>query len=282
MVMGSEGVLGIISECWLRLQSRPTFRATAGVVFDDWPAGAEAARKVVQAKLWPANLRLLDPAEAQLSAGLNGEQSLLIIGFESADLPQGAYIRHAVEIARSAGGQVEDDAIRIDDGTGKATGHEGAVGAWRSAFIGVNAGVMNGLGLLSDTFETAITWDRWPAFDAEVRARIGKALTEILGDGHHLSCRFTHVYPDGPAPYYSFSGPASIGGERAQWQEIKDAANEAVIAAGGTITHHHAVGRMHKSGYTRQMPDLQLEALRAVKKTLDPSGILNPGVLVDA
>ena len=104
MVMGSEGILGIISECWLRLQKRPTFRATAGLVFDDWASGADAARQVVQAKLWPANLRLLDPAEAQLSAGLNGSQSLLIIGFESADVPQAEYIRHAVEIARGAGG----------------------------------------------------------------------------------------------------------------------------------------------------------------------------------
>ena len=177
-------------------------------------------------------------------------------------------------------GQVEDEAIRIDDGSGKATGREGAVGAWRQAFIGVNAGVMSGLGLLSDTFETAITWDRWPEFDAEVRSPGGKALTETLGVGHHLSCRFTHVYPDGPAPYYSFSGPVGIGSEQTVWQEIKDAATDAVVSAGGTVTHHHAVGRMHRNGYTRQMPELQLEALKAVKGRLDPNGILNPGVLI--
>jgi alkyldihydroxyacetonephosphate synthase len=281
LVMGSEGVFGIISECWLRLQKRPSYRATAGVVFDDWATGADATRQVVQAKLWPANLRLLDPAEARASAGLDGTQSLLIIGFESADVPQGEFIRQAVEIARSAGGQIDDDAIRIDDGSGKATGREGAVGAWRQAFIGVNAGVANGLGLLSDTFETSITWDQWPAFDAQVRDRVGRALTEVLGEGHHLSCRFTHVYPDGPAPYYSFSGPASIGGEQTQWQEIKDAATAAVVDAGGTVTHHHAVGRMHRPGYERQVPHLQLEALKATKKTLDPNGILNPGVLFD-
>jgi alkyldihydroxyacetonephosphate synthase len=250
-------------------------------VFGDWETGAEATRQVVQAKLWPANLRLLDPAEAQLSAGLDGLQSLLIIGFESADVPQGEFIRQAVEIGRGAGGFVDDDAIRIDDGSGQATGRGGAVGAWREAFIGVNAGVASGLGLLSDTFETAITWDRWPEFDALVRQRVGKALTEILGKGSHLSCRFTHVYPDGPAPYYSFSGAAKLGGELTQWQEIKNAAMEAVLAAGGTVTHHHSVGRMHKSGWARQMPDLQIDALRAVKQTLDPNGILNPGVLLD-
>ena len=89
MVIGSEGIFGVISECWLRLQKRPVFRGTAGVVFADWAQGAEATRQVVQAKLWPANLRLLDPAEAQQSAGLDGKQSLLIIGFESADVPAG-------------------------------------------------------------------------------------------------------------------------------------------------------------------------------------------------
>ena len=281
MVMGSEGVLGVISECWLRLQKRPRYRATAGVVFDDWSSGAEATRQVVQAKLWPANLRLLDPAEAQLSAGLDGVQSLLIIGFESADVTQGDLIRQAVEIARSAGGIIDDEAVLVDDGSGRSTGRGGAVGAWREAFIGVNAGVANGLGLLSDTFETAITWDQWPAFDALVRERVGNALTEILGESAHLSCRFTHVYADGPAPYYSFSGPAKLGGEQSQWQEIKSAAVEAVVSGGGSVTHHHAVGRMHKSGWTRQMPDLQIEALKAVKQTLDPNGILNPGVLID-
>ena len=280
MMIGSEGIFGVISECWLRLQKRPVYRATAGVVFPSWAEGADATRQVVQAKLWPANLRLLDPSEAQLSAGLDGKQSLLIIGFESADVPQGEYIRQAVEIARGASGQIDDDAIRIDDGSGKATGREGAVGAWREAFIGVNAGVSSGLGLLSDTFETAITWNRWPEFDAHIRDRVGKALTEVLGEGHHLSCRFTHVYPDGPAPYYSFSGVAKAGSEFEQWREIKAAATDAVVEAGGTSTHHHAVGRMHRDGYTRQMPDLHLDALRAVKKTLDPNGIFNPGVLL--
>ena len=281
MVMGSEGILGIITECWLRLQKRPIYRATAGVVFDDWAKGGEATRQVVQAKLWPANLRLLDPVEAALSGGLNGEQALLIIGFESADVPQDALIREAVTIARDAGGQIDEDAIRVDDGSGKATGREGAVGAWRQSFIGVNAGLTNGLGLLADTFETAITWDRWSEFDAHVRARVGAVLKEVLGKGARLSCRFTHVYPDGPAPYYSFNGPAQIGGELEQWRVIKAAATDAVIEAGGTITHHHAVGRLHRSGYERQRPAPFGDVLRALKKSLDPNGILNPGVLID-
>jgi alkyldihydroxyacetonephosphate synthase len=281
LVMGSEGTLGVITECWLRLQKRPRFRGTAAVVFPSWEAGWTATRHVVQAKLWPANLRLLDPAEARQSAGLDGAQSLLIIGFESGDVSQGAYIGQAVEIARAHGGRAEDDAVRIDDGSGKATGREGAAGAWRNAFIGVNAGLTSGLGLLGDTFETAITWDKWPHFDATVRERVGRVLRETLGDGATLSCRFTHVYPDGPAPYYTFGGAAKLGGELEQWREIKTAAVEAVVAAGGTVTHHHAVGRMHRAGWERQRPALFGDVLRAAKRSLDPNGILNPGVLMD-
>ena len=281
-MIGSEGTLGLISECWLRLQKRPIYRATAGVAFSSWGAGADAVRHVVQTKLWPANLRILDPLEAANAAGMDGDSALLIIGFESGDVPQGENIWAAINIAREYGGVVDDDDVRIDDGGGGTTGRQGAVGAWRDAFIGVNAGLTAGLGLLSDTFETAITWDQWPEFDGEVRERVGRALRETLGEEAQLSCRFTHVYADGPAPYYSFSGPVEIGGELESWQIIKDAAVDAVIDAGGTVTHHHAVGRMHRDGWERQRPELFGEVLRAAKHSLDPHGVLNPGVLFDS
>jgi len=282
LVIGSEGTLGLISDCWLRLQKRPVYRATAGVAFSSWQAGAEAVRHIVQTKLWPANLRILDPLEAANAAGMDGETALLIVGFESGDVRQGENLRAAINIAREFDGVVDDDDVHIDDGGGSATGRQGAVGAWRDAFIGVNAGLTAGLGLLSDTFETAITWDQWPAFDGEVRERVGRALRETLGEDAQLSCRFTHVYADGPAPYYSFSGPVEIGGEMERWQVIKNAAVDAVIDAGGTVTHHHAVGRMHRDGWERQRPELFGEVLRAAKHSLDPRGILNPGVLFDS
>jgi len=281
MVIGSEGTLGILTEAWMRIQKRPIFRATAGVVFPTWEKAYTATRHVVQAKLWPANLRLLDPEEAGRAAGLDGEQALLIIGFESSDVPQGEFIKLAVDIVREYGGQINDDEIRISDSSGQTTGREGAVGNWRSSFIGVNAGLTNGLGLIGDTFETAITWDKWPEFDAEVRARVGEVLSEVVGEAHTLSCRFTHVYTDGPAPYYTFSGMGKPGGEAEQWQVIKDAASEVLISAGGTITHHHAVGRMHAKGWSQQTPQLYGSVLRAAKKSLDPNSILNPGVLFE-
>ena len=120
MVIGSEGVYGIITEAWMRIQRRPVFRATAGVTFESWPAGCEAVRHLVQAKLWPANLRILDPEEARRAAGLDGEQALVIVSFESAELTQRHNIVQAVEIARDCGGHVTDDEIRVDDGTGAA------------------------------------------------------------------------------------------------------------------------------------------------------------------
>lgn len=282
MVIGSEGILGVITNSWLRLQKRPVFRASAGVVFADWTRGYEATRHIAQAKLWPANLRLLDPMEAEGSAGMDGTRSLLVLGFESAEIPQGSNIGEAVRIAREFGGHIDEDAVLVDDGSGEATGREGAVGAWRQSFIGVNAGLSNGLGLLADTFETAITWDKWPGFDEHVRAKVGVALRETLGDSARLSCRFTHVYPDGPAPYYSFSGVAAPGSETELWQHIKDTALQAVVDAGGTCTHHHAVGRMHRPGYDQQVPQPFQTTLRAIKQSLDPKGILNPGVLVDS
>src|SRR2546429_612965 len=102
-----------------------------------------------------------------------------------------------------------------------------------------------------------------------------------VGGGATLPCRFTRVYPAVPAPYFSFPAPARGGSELDQWNEIKAAASEAVLGAGGTITHHHAVGRDHRPWYDRQRPEPFAAALRAAKRALDPAGILNPGVLID-
>ena len=132
------------------------------------------------------------------------------------------------------------------------------------------------LGVLSDTFETAITWDRFPDFHATVLG----AVREALGEPCRVTCRFTHVYPDGPAPYFTVLAPARRGDEVAQWDEIKQAAGDAIIAGGGTITHHHAVGRDHRPWYDRQRPDVFAAALRGAKDAVDPAGILNPGVLL--
>ena len=280
LAIGSEGILGIITEAWIRIQRRPVYRATAGVSFPSWERSYEAARHIAQSKLWPANLRLLDPDLARDSAGMDGSRALLIIGFESAELPQDWNIKAAVRIARASGGEVPDDEILIDDGSGRPTGHSGAVGAWRNAFISIDEGLTAGLGLVTGTFETAVTWDAWPALDDHVRDIVGRALNDVCGGGT-LNCRFTHVYPDGLAPYYTYAGAYRSGDYAGQQAAIKKAASDAIIEAGGSITHHHAVGRLHRPWYDRERPDLFAHALRAAKKSLDPNAILNPGVLID-
>ena len=142
-------------------------------------------------------------------------------------------------------------------------------------------GLSAGLGLIGGTFETSITWDRWPAFDAAVREAARHVLQRACGGGT-VNCRFTHVYTDGPAPYYTFSGAYRPGADAgATLDEIKAGVSDAVMAAGGTITHHHAVGRQHRPWYDTERPEPFAIALRAAKKALDPAGVLNPGVLID-
>ena len=157
------------------------------------------------------------------------------------------------------------------------------VGSWREAFLRAPylRDTFVAMGVLSETFETAITWERFPAFHARVMARRRRrAVREVCGGGS-VTCRFTHVYPDGPAPYYTILAPARRGAELEQWAEIKRAASDAVIDGGGTITHHHAVGRDHRPWYDRQRPEPFAAALRGAKAAVDPTGALNPGVLID-
>jgi alkyldihydroxyacetonephosphate synthase len=136
-------------------------------------------------------------------------------------------------------------------------------------------------GAIAETFETAVTWDRFPALHGAVKSAVRETLAAVGAPGGFVSCRFTHVYPDGPAPYYTVIAPGRPGAELEQWAAVKDAASTAIDRAGGTTTHHHAVGRDHRPGYDRERPDLYAAALRAVKATLDPAGVLNPGVLLD-
>ena len=136
-------------------------------------------------------------------------------------------------------------------------------------------------GIINDTFETSITWERFEAFHDAVKSATERAILEATGVKGEVTCRFTHVYPDGPAPYFSFHALGRHGALIEQWRTIKQAASDALIAAGGTITHHHAVGRDHRPWYDRQRPDLFAAALRAAKGALDPRGMMNPGVLIE-
>jgi alkyldihydroxyacetonephosphate synthase len=166
----------------------------------------------------------------------------------------------------------------------KADAHrEGAAGKWRNAFIRMPYARerLVGRAIIADTFETAITWERFEVFHDAVKTATEAAIHEATGRPGQVTCRFTHVYPDGPAPYFSFHALGRHGDLLSQWYTIKSAASEALIAAGGTITHHHAVGRDHRPWYDKQRPELFAAALRAAKRAVDPQGLLNPGVLID-
>jgi alkyldihydroxyacetonephosphate synthase len=274
MLAGSEGTLGIITEAWVRIRPRPRFRASASVRFEGFAAGAAAVRELSQSGLQPANCRLIDPLEARLTGAGDGTRALLVLGFESAAFEVEGSLGRALECCGDHGGE-------WDPRPAESGGRDAAERDWREAFLRAPylRDTFVAMGVLSDTFETAITWDRFEAFHADVSARTRAAVEHACGAGT-VSCRFTHVYPDGPALYFTVLAPARRGEELEQWAEVKRAASEAVIDGGGTITHHHAVGRDHRPWYERQRPEPFAIALRAAKAAVDPRGALNPGVLI--
>jgi alkyldihydroxyacetonephosphate synthase len=275
MLIGSEGTLGVITEAWVRVRPRPVFRRSAPVRFARFSAGAEAVRALSQSGLYPTNCRLIDAREAEVTGAGDGSHALLVLGFESAGHDVERWMTTALEICGDHGGTWIPP-------TRRGPAERAAVDSWREAFLRAPylRDVFIAIGVLSETFETAITWERFPAFHDRVIGEVTSALGEVCGGGS-VMCRFTHVYPDGPAPYYTILAPARRGAELEQWSELKRAASDAVIAGGGTITHHHAVGRAHRPWYDRQRPEPFAAALRGAKAAVDPSGALNPGVLID-
>jgi alkyldihydroxyacetonephosphate synthase len=272
LLLGSEGSLGVITEAWVRLRRKPEHRAGRAVRFPDFAAGAEAVRAIVQSGLRPANCRLLDAREAALTFAGDGSHALLVLGFESAGYPVEPLMDAALACCAQHGGAFE---------AGGEGARGGAVGNWREAFVRAPylRDTFVAMGVLSETFETAITWERLETFRTAVSEAAGAAVREVCGEGI-VTCRLTHVYADGAAPYFTVLAPARRGGELEQWDAIKRAASDAILANGGTITHHHAVGRDHRPWYDAQRPEPFAVALRAAKAAVDPAGMLNPGVLI--
>lgn len=289
LLLGSEGILGAITEAWVRVRPRPRWRAGGSSRFGTFEEGAAAVRALAQSGLMPSNCRLVDPLEAVVNGAGDGQHAVLLVGFESADHPVDAWAARAAELIADHGGMVD---FTVPATTGAGAGGGDAAGAgpagdatdsWRAAFLRAPyvRDALVRLGVLCETLETAVTWDRFAALHRSITDAITAAMHEVGAGSGFVTCRLTHVYPDGPAPYFTVVAPARRGDELQQWATIKSAASEAIIEGGATITHHHAVGRDHRPWYDRQRPPLFAEALRAVKATLDPAGICNPGVLID-
>ena len=197
LLLGSEGTLGVITEAWMRVRPRPSQRASASVVFGDLFSALDALREITQSGLRPANCRVLDEGEALLAGAGNGDQSVLVLGFESSGVPVDRDLADAIELAVGHGGVAPPPRPRGERDAG--------ADAWRSAFLRMPY-VRDGLariGGISDTFETAMTWERVGDLIADVRAVMPPAIDEACGAPGRLNCRITHAYPDGCAPYFS-------------------------------------------------------------------------------
>jgi alkyldihydroxyacetonephosphate synthase len=261
----------------MRLQQRPIYRAGTAVLFDGVFRAAEAVRIISQSGIYPANVRLLDALEAANNGFGDGKQSVVVLAFESADHPVDTSFNRGLAICRDLGGTWDMEAAK------SGSGHrQGTAEAWRHAFIRMPHYTKSlvEMGIITDTFETAITWERFHAFYEAILAATNEACVEATGQNGSVSCRFTHVYPDGPAPYFSYQAKGRHDALAEQWLTIKTRSLDAVMTHGGTVTHHHAVGRDHMPWYKRQRPDLFAAALQGAKNALDPKGILNPGVLL--
>lgn len=279
LLLGSEGTLAVFTDAWVRVEPLPRRRSIAVVHFATFEDGARCLRELAHAELEPWDCRLIDNVEALTSGVGTGERAALLLGFEGGDAAVSDAER-AVAICRDAGGDCPDGAVHFDLEQRAPSPAEDPVEQWRQTFLR-GPFIQDQLvrqSFIVETLETAATWDRFE----EVRASVGDALREALQEicgGGIVTCRVSHTYSDGAAPYFTIVAPGRRGGEEQQWKEVKAAASEAIHRSGGTITHHHAVGRDHRAVYDREVPEPFRLAFAAAKQALDPTGTLNPGIL---
>ncbi|MDQ3739767.1 MAG: FAD-binding oxidoreductase [Actinomycetota bacterium] len=280
LVVGSEGALGVITSSALRVRPQPAERRYEGWMFPSFGEGAEAFRTLEQHEAAPDVARLSDEEETRLSmalAGTGGAKGAIA----------GAYLR-----ARGvAGGCLaitgwegdSADVARRRSRTTMLLRKQGAVPLGRSPGEAWARGRYHGpylrdhlldRGVFVETLETAAPWSGLFGLYRAVGAALRDALGQCL-----VMCHVSHLYPSGASLYFTFLARAEAD-PLGQWRRAKGAATDAIVGAGGTITHHHAVGRDHAPWLAREVGDAGVAALRAVKAELDPAGIMNPGKLL--
>lgn len=272
LMLGSEGRLGVIASATLRVRRRPSQRGKASVRFRSFSEATEALRGILQEGLRPANCRVLDEKEAAFNMVVGDGSAVLLLGFESVEASVGPLLDTALAIAREHGGDCPEGPKLLGDSRGAGAGEN-----WRKAFLDgpyLQTNLVS-LGIMADTFETACSWSTFPALHAAIEAQVGAALKETCGAGH-LSCRITHAYPDGLAPYYTFFALPPEGGEEEAWGVVKGAALDAMGKHRAAATHHHAVGTMHAEAWRHEAPPRFQAVLEAARDTLDPRRVLAP------
>lgn len=269
LVLGSEGAFGVITGVTVRVRRLPAVKVYEGWRWPSFDAGTDAMRTLAQASLLPTVIRLSDEGETAINLarpdeiGSEGDPGcLMITGYEGEP--------DAVEAKRAAVTAVLEGlgGTALGTGPGEAWAH----GRFDAPYLRDS---MLDVGVLVETMETATWWSNRARLYDDVKA----ALTASLGDEAIVLCHVSHVYETGCSLYFTIA--ARAGDEPLdRWLAAKAAASDAMVAAGATITHHHAVGTDHKPWLTAEIGELGASVLRAVKADLDPTGVLNPGVLV--
>lgn len=271
LLIGSEGALGVITEVTVRVRPLPAIHRFEAWRFPSFSAGIAALRAMEQAGHAPDVCRLSDEAEGELNRLVAAHTAAVQTGVaaifgwegEAAAVEQ----RYAVS---SAIARAHDGAREPGEG-----GPNWLAGRYAAPYV---RDVLLTRGLLVETLETAAPWSRLDALHAAVVAALTDALT-APGRRPLVLCHVSHLYPTGASLYFTVMAPQAPDGAASQWTQAKAAAMEAILAGGGTITHHHAVGRDHVPWLEREASPLGVEVLRAAKARLDPAGIMNPGVL---
>ncbi len=284
LVVGSEGVLGIITDTTMRVHRAPEKRLYEGWMFKSFPEGVKALRKLIQDEIAPDVVRLSDEAETQTMMLMAGDSKLktiadsyirlrrfeggcmAIFGFEGEPDRVDARKKLASKALRSSG------ALHLGGAPGKS---------WlRHRFEGpyLRDDLMD-MSIFIDTLETATSWSNLMSLYQDVKNSITRALAD-RGSSSLVMCHISHLYPTGASLYFTFLSPQEREKEIEQWLAVKRAASEAISNGGGTITHHHAVGIDHRPWITRELGDNGVAILRSVKEVLDPVGVMNPGKLI--
>jgi alkyldihydroxyacetonephosphate synthase len=279
LMLGSEGAFGVITDVTMTVRPKPEHKRYEAWFFPNFAAGADALRRLEQHKLAPEVSRLSDEDETMANLALSGHggglsgaylkarrlRAMAIFGWEGEPDLASARRKLGLKIVRAAGGV----------GVGTSAGNAWESGRFSAPYLRddlLDAGVM------VETLETAGSWHHLPALRVAVREAIGSALG--AGSGALVGCHVSHLYPSGASLYFTVLAPASLRDPLGQWDTAKRAATDAIVAEGGTITHHHAVGTDHAPWLAAEIGELGVDVLRAVKARLDPAGILNPGKLL--
>jgi alkyldihydroxyacetonephosphate synthase len=285
LVIGSEGVLGVIPDVTVRVRPAPLQRRYEAWMAASFEAGTEIVRDLAQGSGLPTVIRVSDEEETLGSLALAGPRgiagkafggylkarrrergALMIVGFEGDDETVTRKRALAVRALRGGG------AVYLGRAAGRSWEHGRYGGPYQRDLL-------MGMGAMVETLETSHTWTRLGELHRSVGAAISGAL-DSQGTPGLVFCHLSHAYADGASLYFTFISRARRGAEVEQWAAAKKAASEAIVAGGATITHHHAVGRDHVPYMEAEVGVTGLEVLRAVKERLDPAGIMNPGKLL--